>query len=91
MQGHAEVSTLAYAAKPPYVPTKEEWAMLTAGLPREIRLKSEASIREVLAKDPANAKLSTGDLGPLVQKALEEAGCWAGIAGKFKFQGPRCG
>ncbi len=71
MQGHAEVSTLAYAPKPAYVPTKEEWAMLTAGLPREIRQKSEASIRETLAKDPAHAKLSPRDLGPLVQKALD--------------------
>ncbi len=71
MQGHAEVSTLAYAPKPAYVPTKEEWAMLTAGLPREIRQNSEASIREALAKDPANAKLSPRDLGPLVQKALD--------------------
>jgi alpha-galactosidase len=71
MQGHAEVSTLAYVPKPAYVPTKEEWAMLTAGLPREIRQKSEASIREALAKDPANAKLSPRDLGPLVQEALD--------------------
>lgn len=71
MQGHAEVSTLAYAPKPAHVPTKEEWALLTEGLPREIRQKSEASIREALAKDPANAKLSPRDLGPLVQKALD--------------------
>ena len=71
MQGHAEVSTLAYAPKPACVPTKEEWALLTAGLPREIRLKSEASIREKLAEDPANAKLSRRELGPLVQKALD--------------------
>jgi alpha-galactosidase len=71
MQGHAEVSTLAYAPKPAHVPTKEEWAQLTEGLPREIRQKSEASIRETLAKDPANAKLSPRELGPLVQKALD--------------------
>jgi hypothetical protein len=50
MQGHAEVSTLAYLPKPAYVPTKEEWAMLTAGIGREIRLKSEAAIRENLLK-----------------------------------------
>lgn len=71
MQGHAEVSTLAYVPKPAHVPTKEEWALLTEGLPREIRQKSEASIREALAKEPANAKLSPRELGPLVQKALD--------------------
>ena len=71
MQGHAEVSTLAYLPKPAYVPTKEEWAMLTAGLDREIRLKSEASIRENLLKDPANAKLPKKEFGELVQKALK--------------------
>ena len=71
MQGHAEVSTLAYLPKPAHVPTKEEWALLTAGLPREIRQQSEASIREELSKDPANAKLSRQDLGALVQKALD--------------------
>lgn len=71
MQGHAEVSTLAYLPKPAYVPTKEEWALLTSGLPRDVRQNSEASIRETLSKDPANAKLSPKDLGPLVQKALD--------------------
>lgn len=71
MQGHAEVSTLAYLPKPAYVPTKEEWALLTSGLPREVRQQSEATIREALSKDPANAKLSPRDLGPLVQKALD--------------------
>ncbi len=71
MQGHAEVSTLAYLPKAAHVPTKEEWALLTSGLPREVRQDSEASIREALSKDPANAKLSSRDLGPLVQKALD--------------------
>lgn len=71
MQGHAEVSTLAYLPKPAHVPTREEWALLTAGLPREIRQKSEASIRVTLSRDPANAKLSPRDLGPLVQNALD--------------------
>lgn len=71
MQGHAEVSTLAYLPKPAYVPTKEEWAMLTGGLEREIRLKSEKSISEELLKDPANAKLPKKEFGELVQKALK--------------------
>ena len=71
MQGHAEVSTLAYLPKPAYVPTKEEWAMLTAGIDREIRLKSENAIRENLLKDPANAKLPKKEFGELVQKALK--------------------
>lgn len=70
MQGHSDVSTLAYLPKPPYVPTKEEWEAMTGGLPREIRLKSEVSIREALLKDPANAKLSKTEFGALVQKAL---------------------
>jgi hypothetical protein len=72
MQGHAEVSTLAYLPKPAYVPTKEEWALLTGGLPREVRLKSEASISEALLKDPANAKLPKKEFGALLQKALSE-------------------
>ena len=70
MQGHSGVSTLAYLPKPAYVPTKEEWELLTGGLVREIRLKSEAIIREELLKDPANAKLTKMELGALVQKAL---------------------
>ncbi|HEX8911985.1 MAG TPA: sialate O-acetylesterase [Humisphaera sp.] len=70
MQGHAEVSTLAYLPKPAYVPTKEEWALLTPGLAREVRLQSEAAITEKLLKDPANAKLSKRDFGPVLQKAL---------------------
>lgn len=71
MQGHAEVSTLAYLPKPAYVPTKEEWAMLTAGIEREIRLKSEASIRENLLKDSSNAKLPKKEFGELLAKALK--------------------
>jgi hypothetical protein len=70
MQGHAEASTLAYLPKPAYVPTKEEWAMLTSGLERTIRLKSETPIREELLKDPENAKLGKKELGELVLKAL---------------------
>jgi hypothetical protein len=70
MQGHAEVSTLAYLPKPAYVPTKDEWALMTAGLPREVKAKSEASITETLLKDPANAKLPKKELGALVQNAL---------------------
>ncbi|MCE9520396.1 MAG: sialate O-acetylesterase [Verrucomicrobia bacterium] len=71
MQGHAEVSTLAYLPKPAYVPTQEEWAMLTAGIDREIRLKSEAPMREELLKDPANAKLPKKEFGELLQKTLK--------------------
>ncbi len=70
MQGHAEVSTLAYLPKPACVPTKEEWALLTVGIPREIRLKSEAAISETLLKDPANAKLPKKEFGALLQNAL---------------------
>ncbi len=70
MQGHASASTLAYLPKPAYVPTKEEWAMMTSGLDRQIRQKSENSIREELLKNPANAKLAKKELGELVQKAL---------------------
>lgn len=70
MQGHAEVSTLAYLPKPAYVPTKEEWALLTAGLNREIKLKSEASITEALLKNPAYANLPKKEFAELVQKAL---------------------
>jgi hypothetical protein len=70
MQGHANVSTLAYLPKPAYVPTKDEWATMTSGLPREIRLKSEASISEKLLKEPANAKLPKKEFGILLQNAL---------------------
>jgi hypothetical protein len=70
MQGHAEVSTLAYLPKPAYVPTREEWTLLTGGLPREIRLKSEASISDALLKDPANAKLPKKEFAALLQKSL---------------------
>ncbi|MFN9027429.1 MAG: hypothetical protein ACK5VX_14670, partial [Akkermansiaceae bacterium] len=66
MQGHAEVSTLAYLPKPAYVPTKEEWALLTAGIEREVRVKSEAAIRENLLKDPENAKLAKNDYNTLL-------------------------
>ena len=71
MQGHAEVSTLAYLPKPAYVPTKEEWAMLTGGIDREIRLKPEAAISEQLLKDPANAKLPRKEFGEVLQNALK--------------------
>ncbi len=70
MQGHAEVSTLAYLPKPAYVPTKEEWALLTTGLPREVRLKSEASISEILLRDPANAKLPKKEFSAVLQNAV---------------------
>lgn len=70
MQGHAEVSTLAYLPKPAYVPTREEWALLTAGLPREIKLKSEALISAELLKDPANAKLPGKEFGAILQNAV---------------------
>ncbi len=70
MQGHAEVSTLAYLPKPAYVPTREEWALLTGGLERQVRLKSEASLREELLKDPAKAKLPKKEFGELLQKTL---------------------
>ncbi len=70
MQGHAEVSTLAYLPKPAYVPTKEEWALLTSGISREVRLKSETTLRDQLMKDPANAKLPKKEFGVLLQNAL---------------------
>jgi hypothetical protein len=69
MQGHAEASTLAYLPKSAYVPTPEEWALMTGGLERSIRLKSEASISEQLLKDPANAKLPKKEFGELVKKS----------------------
>lgn len=71
MQGHAEVSTLAYLPKPAYVPTAEEWALLTAGIDREVRLKSETTLRENLMKDPENAKLPKKEFGELLAKALK--------------------
>ncbi|MFM7182896.1 MAG: sialate O-acetylesterase [Verrucomicrobiales bacterium] len=72
MQGHAEVSTLAYLPKPAYVPGKEEWQALTSWLERDIRVKSEPIIREKLLKDPANAQLPKKEFGDLLQKALTE-------------------
>lgn len=71
MQGHAEVSTLAYLPKPAHIPTKEEWVLLTGWLERDIRVKMEPSIRENLMKDPANAKLPRNEFGVLVQNALK--------------------
>ena len=71
MQGHAEVSTLAYLPKPAYVPTPDEWALLTAGIDREVRMKQEASISERLLKDPANAKLPRKEFGAVLQNALK--------------------
>jgi alpha-galactosidase len=70
MQGHAEVSTLAYLPKPAYVPTREEWALLTPGLNRDVRLKSEAALSAELLKDPANAKLGKKDFAALLQTSL---------------------
>jgi alpha-galactosidase len=70
MQGHAEVSTLAYLPKPAYVPTKEEWAMLTSWMDRDVHLKFEPGLREELMKDPANAKLPRNEFGALLQNAL---------------------
>jgi hypothetical protein len=71
MQGHAEVSTLAYLVKPAYVPTPEEWAMLTSWLNRDIRVKAEPTISAELLKDPANAKLPKKEFGELLKKAVE--------------------
>lgn len=71
MQGHAEVSTLAYLPKPAYVPTPEEWASLTSWLERDVRVKMEPSIKENLLKDPANAKLPRNEFGALVANALK--------------------
>ena len=71
MQGHAEVSTLAYLPKPAYVPTPEEWAALTAGIDREVRLQQETAIRDNLLKDPANAQLPKKEFGELLQKSLK--------------------
>jgi len=71
MQGHAEVSTLAYLVKPSYVPTPEEWALLTSWLNRDIRLKSEPTISAELLKDPANAKLPKKEFGEVLKKAVE--------------------
>lgn len=70
MQGHAEVSTLAYLPKPAYVPTKEEWLLLTPGLARDVKLKSEGALSAELLKDPANAKLPKKEFGTLLQNAL---------------------
>jgi Carbohydrate esterase, sialic acid-specific acetylesterase len=72
MQGHAEVSTLAYLPKPAHIPTKEEWSMLTTHIDREIRLKMEPTLREKLLKDPAMAKLSRNEFAEVLQKALKE-------------------
>ena len=71
MQGHAEVSTLAYLPKPAYVPTAEEWAMMTSWLDRDVRVKSEPTIRENLMKDPESAKLPKKEFGELLAKTLK--------------------
>jgi hypothetical protein len=70
MQGHAEVSTLAYLPKPAYVPNKEEWNALTGWMERNIKRKSEATIAENLLKDPTHAKLAKNEFGALLQKTL---------------------
>lgn len=71
MQGHAEVSTLAYLPKPAYVPTPDEWLMLTAWLERDVRVKIEPTIKENLLKDPANAKLPKSEFNTLLANALK--------------------
>jgi hypothetical protein len=71
MQGHAEVSTLAYLPKPAYVPTPEEWAILTSWLERDIRVKMEPVLKENLLKDPANAKLPKNEFNTLLANALK--------------------
>ncbi len=71
MQGHAEVSTLAYLGKPAHVPSPEEWALMTSGLEREIRRSREAQIREILLKDPQHAKLGRREFGDLLQAAIK--------------------
>lgn len=70
MQGHAGVSTLAYLRKPAYVPTPEEWAAMTGGIVREVRLKAEASIKEELLKDQVNAQLPKNEFNQLLNNAL---------------------
>jgi hypothetical protein len=71
MQGHAEVSTLAYLPKPAYLPTTEEWAALTSWLDRDVRLKVEPTLKENLLKDPANAKLPRNEFGTLLANAVK--------------------
>lgn len=71
MQGHAEVSTLAYLPKPAYVPTPEEWATLTSWMERDVRVKMEPALKENLLKDPANAKLPRNEFGALLAAALK--------------------
>lgn len=71
MQGHAEVSTLAYLPKPAYIPTPDEWASLTSWLDRDIRLKLEPGLKETLLKDPANARLPRNEFANLLAAALK--------------------
>ncbi len=71
MQGHAEVSTLAYLPKAAHIPTPEEWAQLTSWMERDVRVNIEPSIREELMKNPDNAKLTRQELDALVQKGLD--------------------
>jgi alpha-galactosidase len=70
MQGHAEVSTLAYLPKPAHVPSEAEWAEMSSWLERDIRRKQGDAIRDELLKDPANAALPRKEFGELHQKAI---------------------
>jgi len=73
MQGHAEVSTLAYLPKPAHVPTKEEWFSLTNWMERDVRRKMGDAIRDELLKDPVNASLPRKEFGELHNKAITAA------------------
>lgn len=73
MQGHAEVSTLAYLPKPAHVPTREEWAKMTDWMDRDIRRKMSDAIRDELLEDPANAALPRREFGDLHNKAVMAA------------------
>jgi hypothetical protein len=71
MQGHAAVSTLAYLPKPPYVPTEEEWLALTGFLERDVKRDQGDAIKQELLKDPANRKLSKGELAKLCESKVK--------------------
>jgi hypothetical protein len=85
MQGHAEVSTLAYLPKPAVVPTKEEWAMMTGWLDHDIKRNAEESIRENLLKHPTHAKLPRKEFGELLRKTLDEEVAWLRDLGYGEF------
>jgi hypothetical protein len=71
MQGHAEVSTLAYLPKPAYLPTAEEFGEMISWQDRHVRRDVEPTLREELMKDPENAKLPRNEFGALLQKAVD--------------------